>query len=218
MNPLLLKASEIANLTDARYFSSWGVEWLGFCLDASQESYVSDAAFHAMREWLVGPKIVGEFGAVVDSETLHQAIERLKLEAIQIGQFTALEEVAHLEGRIEILKEQVVEQLSDLDNFESEWSNWSNLVHSFILDFEKNGYTWQDLKADELALARVQELCKKFPILISIRFEATELTPLLEILQPQGLSLKGGEEEKVGYKSFDQLDTIYEVLMDEELG
>jgi len=38
---------------------------------------------------------------------------------------------------------------------------------------------------------------------------------MLAKLQPYGLSIKGGEEEKVGFKSFDEVDEIFEVLTTE---
>ena len=49
----------ITNLTDARYFSAWEVEWLGFNLSQGEENAISPLQVAAMREWVEGPKIVG---------------------------------------------------------------------------------------------------------------------------------------------------------------
>jgi hypothetical protein len=35
---------------------------------------------------------------------------------------------------------------------------------------------------------------------------------LLQSLQPAGISLVGGEEERVGVKSFDEIEAIFDVL------
>ena len=47
---------------------------------------------------------------------------------------------------------------------------------------------------------------------MSIDFELDQLNEMLEKVQIHGLSLKGGEEEKVGFKSFDELDEIIDAL------
>ena len=55
-------------------------------------------------------------------------------------------------------------------------------------------------------------LCDRFKIILSIDFELDQLNEMLETVQIHGLSLKGGEEEKVGFKSFDELDEIIDAL------
>ena len=135
---MLIKTSEVTNLTDARYFSAWGAEWIGFCLIPEHPAQVSPAELLGIKEWISGPKIVGEFPALVDAETLHQAIEMLDLDAVQIGQFTPLEEVSHLGGRIGIIREQVIENLDELQTLEEAWRPWASLVDCFLLDLEKN--------------------------------------------------------------------------------
>lgn len=209
---MLIKASEVNNLTDARYFSAWGVEWIGFSLVPGHPAQVSAAELLAMKEWLSGPKIVGEFGAVVDADSLHQAIDMLSLQAVQIGQFTPFEEVAHLGGRIGIIREQIIEKLDELAVLEEAWGQWASLVDCFLLDLEKNNIAWEDIKADATALQRLKTLCQTFPVMLSLGFQTHELNEIQETLQPYGLSLKGGEEEKVGLKSFDDLDEIFESL------
>ena len=38
------------------------------------------------------------------------------------------------------------------------------------------------------------------------------MAEILEIPNLQGINVKGGEEEKVGVKSFDELDEIFEAI------
>ncbi len=58
----LVKASNITNLTDARYFSALEVEWLGYHLEKGAETYIEPQNIIAIKEWVEGPKTVGEFG------------------------------------------------------------------------------------------------------------------------------------------------------------
>jgi phosphoribosylanthranilate isomerase len=209
---MLIKASEVSNLTDARYFSAWRVEWIGFCLIPGHTAEVSPSELLAIKEWIAGPKIVGEFPALVDADTLDQYIEKVELDAVQIGQFTPFEEVSHLDGRIGIIREQVIEQLDELAVLEDQWRQWASLVDCFLLDLEKNNISWDMIKGDAQALAYLKSLCHVFPVMLSLRFQPEDLNEIEKVLKPYGISLKGGEEEAVGLKSFDDLDEIFEIL------
>jgi phosphoribosylanthranilate isomerase len=85
-----VKASSITNLTDARYFAAWEVEWLGFNLEAGSEDYIEPKNMNAIKEWVDGVKIVGEFN-LPDLETVKSAIEVLEIEQAQVGAFHRLQ-------------------------------------------------------------------------------------------------------------------------------
>ena len=81
-----IKASQVTNLTDSRYFAAREVEWLGFNLDAGTENFIHPQNIKAIKEWLEGPKIVGEFG-MQDSNEIKAAIDFLGLDVIQVGMY-----------------------------------------------------------------------------------------------------------------------------------
>ena len=112
---------------------------------------------------------------------------------------------------ISIFKEIVLENLDSmqsdinfhLDKFEA-------YIDTFILVFDKNKLSfsdWTETNIDYLA-----DICTKKNIILVMDFVAPELDDLLQKIQPLGLQVKGGEEEKVGFKSFDELDDIFEAL------
>ena len=212
MSKIIIKASEIGNLTDARYFSAWGVDWLGFSLDSENPAYIGPTQISAMREWLSGPGIVAEMGPFSDAELLLQAVEILKPDALQIGQFTALEAVKTLDGSLTIIKEQIPDSLDLLADLEFEWREWAGTADFFLLNLEKNGFSWSELKKDSEKLGQLKNLCANFSVMLSTVFDATELYEIIETLKPYGISVKGGEEEKVGMKSYDELDAFFETL------
>ena len=53
-----IKANSITNLTDARYFAAWEVEWLGFNLNPGESIALQQVP--AIKDWVDGVKIVGE--------------------------------------------------------------------------------------------------------------------------------------------------------------
>jgi len=48
-------ARNIQHLTDARYFSAMGVDWMSFDLRPTSNFYISELAFEAIKEWVEGP-------------------------------------------------------------------------------------------------------------------------------------------------------------------
>lgn len=201
-----IKASQITNLTDARYFAAREVEWLGFNLDAGTENFVHPHNIKAIKEWLEGPKIVGEFG-MQDSSEIIAAIEFLNLDAIQVGMYADTNALAS--QSVSIIKEIVMEKTTDYNELSRVLETNSANVDAFLLNFSKNNIFWKNLASNKNIL---HDLCHKFKIILSIGFEFAELNEILDSMQIYGLSLTGGMEEKVGYKSFDELDEILDAL------
>lgn len=211
MLKLSVKASQITNLTDARYFAARDVEWLGFNLDVGTENAVPPQQISAIKEWVEGPKIVVEFG-LQSPEEIKGAAEYLELDAVQIGMFADTKAV-HQVLEIPIIKEIVVENedlagVKDLINAQAEW------VAVFILDLTKNNIGIKDLSSDVITL--LKKLCANHKVLFNINGPIEDLSNFIEQVNPLGLVLMGGEEEKVGYKSYDELDDILDFLEVEE--
>jgi phosphoribosylanthranilate isomerase len=201
-----IKASQVTNLTDARYFAARGVEWLGFNLDAGTENFIHPQNIKAIKEWLEGPKLVGEFG-MQDSSEITAAIEFLGLNVIQVGMYADTSSL-NLSG-VTVIKEIVIEKDTDYYDLRSVLESGSANVEIFLLNYSKNNISWSSISSKKNAL---KELCSRFKIILSIDFEMNQLHEILESIQIHGLNLKGGEEEKIGYKSYDELDEILDAL------
>ncbi len=200
-----VKASAVTNLTDARYFAAWEVEWLGFNLDTGAADYIPPANMEAIREWVDGVKILQATDEILG------AVDMLKLDAVQVGMFADLPTIKALhEAEVPVIQEMVVQDLSELDAIATQMKANEDQVQYFVLDFAKNEIKWTDIQTN--ALEQLQELCEEFPILLSVDFPAGQVEEVLETTAASGISVRGGEEEKVGYKSFDELDDLFEAL------
>jgi phosphoribosylanthranilate isomerase len=211
MSKLIIKASEITNLSDARYFSARAVDYLGFSLDSSSENYIAPIQINAIREWISGPGIVVEMGANIDPKELLQAIELIKPDAVQIGPFFSYHQLPKLE-KLSLIRELIPDNLAQLQDYSYEWRSWNNSLAYFLLNLEKNGFSWQLIKNNENALQHLKQLCNEYSVMLSMVFELSELTEIISVLKPFGLSIRGGAEEKVGLKSFEELDDIFDTL------
>lgn len=205
-----IKASNISNLTDARYYAAWYVDWLGFDL-RSAENTLSLAEVKAIKEWIEGPVIVGEMD-LLDFDKAKEIINFLELEAIQVGMYAPIAQLQSLQDYT-IIKEVIIESDMKASDLEAHLGEYFDVVSYFLLDFEKNGIDWQQIKKDtSFSTAFIKALCQRQNILLSINCKPTEIEEILDSVQPYGLSVRGGIEEKVGFKSFDEVDEIFEIL------
>ncbi len=207
-----VKASQITNLTDARYFAAWEVEWLGFNFDQGSEHYILPQNMKAIKEWVEGVKVVGEF-PFATAEDINEAVGLLDLHAVQVGMFTEVPVLAKITAA-PIIKEVVISSEVDEVSLENHLEQCAPHVAYFLLSFEKSGTTWEMLKNGESQIGNVllEKLCAKYKIILSINLSQDSLDEILAIPNLHALNVKGGEEEKVGVKSFDELDEIFEAL------
>lgn len=207
-----VKASSITNLTDARYFAAWEAEWLGFDFDAGSEEHIPVQNMIAIKEWVDGVKIVGEFGVMHSAADITAAIELVGLDAVQLGMLVETSTAMELNG-VSIIKEFVVQNDTTEEDIAEHFSNFAAYTDTFLLDFSKSNCTWEVLQKGELITVDfIKELCQEFKIIIGVDFSGDMIDEFLESIIPLGIHVKGGEEEKVGFKSFDVLDEVFENL------
>lgn len=209
-----VKASHITNLTDARYFAAWGVNWLGYNFDKGSEHYIPPQNMKAIKEWVEGVQSVGEFSFANDVEEINSAIKLLELDAVQIGMLTELSVLEKIENA-EIIKEVVISEELPLQSVKEHLKIYTTNVSYFLLSLEKSGLTWNNIKdsKDNNAMILLEEICSHHKIILSIDLTKNNLEEILAIPNLYGLNVKGGEEEKVGVKSFDELDDIFDILL-----
>jgi phosphoribosylanthranilate isomerase len=211
MQKTKIKASAVNNLTDARYFAAREVEWLGFRLSGDPETVISRLATKAIMEWVDGVKIVGEFDFTTASE-IEETNNLLHLDAVQVGMFTPIEELEGLQN-LTVIKEVVVELATTEAELLAHFQQYAHCCTYFLLDFTKAGINWSRLQAGiPVSIDFLRHLFSEHKTILSLDFPTDEVRTVLEILQPEGLNLTGGVEEKVGFKSFDELDEILDNL------
>lgn len=207
----LVKASNITNLTDARYFSALEVEWLGYHLEQGTETYIEPQNVIAIKEWVEGPKTVGEFG-LQNAATIRQAVDVIGLDVVQVGHFVTLDQIIPLNG-IPIIKEFVVDEHMNKEAIREHLFMFNNYVETFLL---KGNLDWNVIKNDNSDRDFLKDICSKYQIIFDIKIQPADIESFLLTIHPYGLNVVGGEEEAIGVKSFDELDELFEQLVIEE--
>jgi phosphoribosylanthranilate isomerase len=198
MQKTIIKAGKIVNLTDARYFAAEEeVKYLGFNLEAGSSGYLDPMYMRAIREWVQGPTIVGEFGQTPIS-VVKEAATFFGLESVQIHLPEHIDEVADLND-VSLILEVDIARLSP-----SLITLWQPFASAFLVRV-----------AADIQMEKVLEEYQKFPIIWSFDAPLPQIISLLESRSIYGLELIGGEEEIVGVKSFDELNEIFDYLTKE---
>jgi phosphoribosylanthranilate isomerase len=197
---MVIKASRITNLTDARYFAARDVNFLGFHLEEGQPGFLDPIYMKAIREWVEGPEIVGEFSSSPLS-VVREAAGFFGLSAVQVPAPATAAELSVLQG-LTVLVEAPVP--ADPDGLETFFQEAAPYAAWFVVFFTaENAGQPLDLW---------KNLCARYPVMLHFDLPAGEWPGLLEAIRPRALSLTGGEEEAVGVKSFDDLEMIFEFL------
>lgn len=197
-----IKASRVTNLTDARYFAAKEVDFLGFNLEESTDGYLDPSHMKAMREWVAGPKIVGEF-ARANAAYVREAAAFFALDVVQVnasatgGDWSAL-------GGLEVIWE-----INSPLHWRAQLAQVAPQARWVLFDFSSANVSLSNIY-DEIDFWKTQ--CAQHALLLQGDFSATEWLDLLKALSPAGIGLLGGEEERVGVKSFDEIEEIFECL------
>jgi len=195
----LVKVS-VNNLSDARYCAGMGVEMLGFCLDKDSKNFVSPSDFQEIIYWVSGIKIVGEMSQTPENLAEYH-FDFLELHDV------ALLQIYEKSPMPILLKIQVLPQ--------TDWQEVENLmaahpkVKYFLLHSE-------NLNFSEPLFDKLRELCAKFSIILGFGISPENVKQIVEQMKPQGISLDGGTEIRPGYKDFEDLSEVLELIFVEE--
>ena len=189
-------ARRITNLTDARYFAAKDVAYLAFNMEAGTEGYLDPMYMQAMREWVEGPIITGEFNEGTSIEIINEAVRFYNLGAVIVPDTLRHAQIEAPEIIVKIMLHR--EQTSAIEP-----PNTENIT-ALLLELNDPSVFWLDM----------QDLLADTSIPIILQFDARPgaLPDILRYVLPYGISLTGGDEEAVGVKSFDEVEEIFDLL------
>lgn len=196
-----VKAGSITHLTDARYFTSKGVEWLGFCFDPASPDFIEPHKVQEILGWVEGPTIVGEFNHRPADE-IRESVMILNLKYIQLD--ADCDDPAYLDIDAEKIIKVPVAAGAPPESITGILNHWQTSAAWFVLQFE------QALSVTEMEQWR--PLQEAFPIIWQQPYNATILDDTLATLEPNAIAIRGGTELQTGEREFDELHEIFELL------
>lgn len=211
-----VKVSAINNLSDARYCAGMGVDMLGFALEATSPDFISPEKYTEIIGWLSGVQFVGEFDKT-NLKQLNKILEEYPINALQIANEDIISEIqskkekADLEDFIPIIfKINLAENNYKSLNFKdlgTLFEKYKKTVNYFLLENVNHSAEFSPNELEQL-----KNLSANFPIILGFGFNKNNVNDLIDNYKISGISLKGGTEIRAGYKDFDDLAEILEVI------
>jgi len=204
-------ASGITHLTDARYFAAWEVSYLAFPLTGA--AGITWEYLNALREWVEGPTIVAELPAGIDAADWARVLQEQKVDHALVPHLApaAAPQTLHDAG-ITVLTHLPVAGYQSASDIAEALDEHASVSH-VVLDFQHGGITWGDLAAGHpFGLAELETLLQKRSCLLQIDLGGQDPKTIKAAYALTGYAVRGSSEEKVGYKSFDDLDDLFEGL------
>lgn len=199
---ILVKISNVTNLSDARYCAGMGVDFLGFSMDADSPDYVEPTKFEEIRSWVAGVQIVGETTAT-DPEIIEQLLDQYQPDLLQIDEAALLPYLGTF-GNPLILRADL-SQLT-LDQLDTLFLTGSAGAEYVLLESPSPLHFDDDLKQV------LRRLAGRYPVLLGAGISAANVTDLLADLPVRGIALRGGNEERPGNREFGELMDILEAI------
>lgn len=196
-----IKAGQVNNLTNARFFASYQVDWIGFDMDPLSTHTLNPDAAQEIMNWLVLDNLMGEFANRSVEEILHLA-QLLNLRGAQVPYEvpTAALKRAHLT---------VIKTLA-LDMPVLPMALDTN--HIDFLLVEPGKQEWSALDAH--TQRTVQDWTEDVPVLLSVPPEQGVVEALLAQYEPAGINLLIPDEIRPGVQEFEPVLDLLEALSD----
>jgi phosphoribosylanthranilate isomerase len=184
----VVKVGNISNLSDARYCAGMGVDMLGFRVLEGQENYISAKLFQEIRGWVSGPKVVAEIYGIVSPQQLATIIADYAPDYFELS----LAEYKKLHTAL------TLPALVSITGIEARQAGLptENIAYFVIQDDE-------EIDVNSVALAA--------PALLKIN-NTLKLQEKIAAPSIAGVALSGTPEIRPGFKDFNELADILEVL------
>ncbi len=197
LSKIKIKISKVNNIEEAIFFDSMGVDFLGFCCNGTSMMYCSPAKIQEIVNHVENPQIVYEFDGWQSKVEIDFTISNgNQVDSIHLGAFATYSEPFEKP----VFKDFILENIDESDFVGVDFP---------VIRSEKNYHQLTDTEK-----SKINDLAAQKSIFLDILFEAKDLGEVLKNLSVYGLILRGGDEEKIGVKSFEELDDIFEILQD----
>jgi phosphoribosylanthranilate isomerase len=182
-----VKAGAVSSLSDARFFAGMGVDWLGFDVNPTSESFVNVDLYKSLVGWVSGPKRVIEIPKALDADSITKLINDYLPECIEVE----LSEIEKFNYDLPIFARA---QLEDIQT-----SKITSSIKYLVLETNADLFKY----ADEL-----KSLATQTSILVSISPNQQDIKKVLNELPIAGIALRGSQEVQTGIKDYDYSELL----------
>lgn len=197
-----VKVSKVNNLSDARYCAGMGVDVIGFNLVPGTPHFVTPEQFSEITEWLSGVDFAGEFEGLSVAEIL-RLTEEHRLQYIQVQDPSLLPGLA--EQQVPLILKINMEQAIDFTALSAVLQEHKEKLAYVLFESPQEAY-------DPAVLEKILAFAPDYPVLLGYGITPANIFDVLNSHPIKGVALFGEEEIRVGYKDFEKLAEMLELL------
>ena len=186
-----VKINSINNLSDARYCAGMNVDLLGFNLDALSSDYLSPEKFNEITSWTSGIQFVGEFGDS-SAELINDIIADYPVNYIQSNDISILSKV---DSPLHKILVHSIDTLKSGMLFEN--------IHLLIIEGPDT------LNEEQIDLIKS---ISNVDLILNCGFNSNNVEEIISSTNAIGIAISAGDEIRPGFKDYDELADILEVL------
>ena len=166
----------------------------------------------AIKGWLSGPQIVGEFGQQ-PLTYINEMTQALELQAIEVSQ--TIDSTDLFSGIETVLTRLSIQTFNNKEAIEQQLEESAHYTALYIIDCQ--AIQWAEIQEhDSLNIDFWAEKAQSYNLLWAMNYDAQNVLEVIENIQPLGIELLGGMELDTGLQSFENIDPIIDVLEMEE--
>ncbi len=205
-----IKAVNITNLTDARYFAAQGVTYMHFDFRETSPAYISPIQAIAIIDWIEGINFIGQW-ETDDVALLNRFLTNTSIKAVQIEENFPVDDIASIAVET-VFRKIFIDERTTLHTLQQRIEKYEG-EKKVVQEIFATHDTFENLLLynKKIIFEDFISLTEHFLISLDISFNANDLQQLIP-LNLYALCLHGGAEEQVGIKSYDVLDKIFEKI------
>jgi phosphoribosylanthranilate isomerase len=197
-----VKVSKVNNLSDARYCAGMGVDVIGFNLVPDTSHFVAPEKFSEITDWLSGVDFAGEFDEL-RIEEIQRLLKTYHIQYIQVKDSSLLPELS--KENIPLILKIDMDQPVDFSALELILQAHKEQVTYYLFEGQHEAF-------EQAQLDKIFSFASDYPVLLGYGVTPENILALIKKYPIEGVALLGEEEIRAGYKDFEKLAEVLELL------
>ncbi len=193
-----IKLGGVTNLTDARYAAAQGINYIGFCFDANDPGFIPPIKAREIMDWITGSHMVAEFKEHSLSDIIN-ICELIHPDVVEVNNSIPAQDL--LSVGLPVIKKINMEGLSETA-LAAQIESFAEVADAFHLFGTK----------ENISDAFLSKIIAENKIIWGFAFDITPLEKVLSDFKPYAVQLIGSDEEMPGYKDFEELDRLVDLI------
>ncbi len=189
--------SSVTNLSDARYATGMGVDFIGFSMNDNDTDFIGYTNYTAITTWLQGMSFAGEFNNQASLGAIKDRATEFGFKTIITPNNALVKDLQ--DSNYTVILKQITDKSEDIPLLAKTVTS-----ADFVLIETTNDTV--------LSLQDIATLSSTHPLLVGTQVTPEDINELIEKTDMEGIALKGSEEIRTGFVDLDAMADLLEAI------